>query len=124
MLDEFQPSPDQIKVLLVDDIRMNAELLAGILQSERYQTVVASSGQEALDKVATEKPDMSGFEVGQRIKSKPKTLFLPVILVTALSATEHRVRGAAAGADDFVSKPPDEQELLTRIKSLARVRFL
>jgi pilus assembly protein CpaF len=134
MLDQFQPSPEQIKVLIVDDIQLNADLLAEILQDVGYQTMVATSGQEALDRIAAERPSivlldvmmpgMDGFEVCRRIKSNAKTLFLPVIFVTALSDVEHRVRGAAAGADDFVSKPPDEQELLTRIKSLARIGFL
>lgn len=134
MLDQFQPPPNQIKVLIVDDMVLNAELLAEILQEEGYQTVVASSGQEALEKVASEKPnivlldvmmpDLDGFEVCRRIKSNPASLFLPVILVTALSAVEHRVRGAQVGADEFITKPPDEQELLSRIRSLTRLQFL
>jgi pilus assembly protein CpaF len=134
MLDEFQPSPEETKVLIVDDMPINAELLAEIIGSHGYPTVVAKSGREALDKVASEKPDVvlldvmmpdiNGFEVCRRIKGNPTTLFLPVILVTALRDTEHRVRGAAAGADDFITKPPDEQELLSRIRSLARVGSL
>jgi pilus assembly protein CpaF len=134
MMDQYQPSPQEIKVLIVDDIKANAQILAEILHEEGFQTVVATSGQAALDKVAAEKPsvvlldvmmpDINGFDVCQRIKSNPKTLFLPVILVTALSNAEHRVRGAAAGADDFITKPPDDQELVTRIRSLARVQYL
>ncbi len=134
MLDQFQPPPNQIKVLIVDDMVLNAELLAEILQEEGYKTVIASSGQEALEKVASEKPnivlldvmmpDLDGFEVCRRIKSNPASLFLPVILVTALSAVEHRVRGAQVGADEFITKPPDEQELLSRIRSLTRLQFL
>lgn len=134
MLDQFQPPPNQIKVLIVDDMVLNAELLAEILQGEGYKTVIAASGQEALEKVASEKPnivlldvmmpDLDGFEVCRRIKSNPTSLFLPVILVTALSAVEHRIRGAQVGADEFITKPPDEQELLTRIRSLTRLQFL
>jgi pilus assembly protein CpaF len=134
MMDQFQPSPEQIKILLVDDMRINAELLAEVLQEEGFKTVIACSGHEALEKVSSEKPnlvvldvlmpDIDGFEVCRRIKSHHATFFLPVILVTALSATEHRVRGAQAGADDFITKPPDEQELLSRIRSLTRIQFL
>jgi pilus assembly protein CpaF len=134
MLNEFQPSPNQVKVLVVDDMVINAQLLAEILADEGYHTAIAAGGQEALDKVASEKPDIvlldvmmpdiNGFEVCRRIKSNPATLFLPVILVTALQDVEHRVKGAEAGADDFITKPPDEQELLSRIRSLARVTSL
>jgi pilus assembly protein CpaF len=134
MVDQFQPLPQQTKILVVDDLAANAQLLAEILQDEGYQAVVAVSGREALEKVASEKPDIvlldvmmpdiDGFEVCRRIKSNRATLFLPVILVTALSAVEHRIRGAQAGADDFITKPPDERELLTRIRSLSRVQFL
>jgi pilus assembly protein CpaF len=134
MLNQYEPSPQQIKVLVVDDMPAMADILAEILQEAGYQTAVAKSGQQALAKVTDEKPnvvlldvmmpDLDGFEVCRRIKSNPKTLFLPVILVTALAEVEHRVRGAAAGADDFITKPPNEQELLARIKSLARVQFL
>ncbi|RPJ39638.1 MAG: response regulator [Planctomycetaceae bacterium] len=134
MLDLFRPSPDQIKILLVDDMLVNAQLLAELLQGEDYKTVIATSGQEALDKVLSEKPnlvlldvmmpDIDGFEVCRRIKSSPATLFLPVVLVTALSAREHRIRGAEAGADEFITKPPDEQELLSRIRSLTRIQYL
>ncbi len=134
MLDLFRPSPDQIKILLVDDMLVNAQLLAELLQGEDYQTVIATSGQEALEKVLSETPnlvlldvmmpDIDGFEVCRRIKSSPATLFLPVVLVTALSAREHRIRGAEAGADEFITKPPDEQELLSRIRSLTRIQYL
>jgi pilus assembly protein CpaF len=134
MLDQFQPSPEQIKILLVDDMLINAQLLAEILEEEGFKTAIATSGQEALEKVVSEKPNlvildvmmpyMDGFEVCRRIKNNPGTLFLPVILVTALSAVEHRVKGAKAGADEFISKPPDEQELLSRIRSLTRIQFL
>jgi CheY-like chemotaxis protein len=79
MLDEFQPSPEETKVLIVDDMPINAELLAEIIGSHGYPTVVAKSGREALDKVASEKPDVvlldvmmpdiNGFEVCRRIRA-------------------------------------------------------
>ncbi len=134
MLESFQPSPDQVKILVVDDQPLNIELLAGYLDVDGYQLISATSGEEALDKIATEKPnlvlldvmmpDLDGFEVCRRIKSNPATIFLPVVLVTALKSVEDRVKGADAGADDFLSKPVDQQELLTRVKSLVQVKFL
>lgn len=134
MMNALRNSPEQVKILIVDDMPTMAEVLCDILGGEGYQTVTATCGEEGLEKVATEEPnlvlldvvmpDMNGFEVCRRIKSNPDTRFLPVILVTALSEVQHRVQGAAAGADDFITKPPDEQELLTRIKSLVRVGFL
>jgi pilus assembly protein CpaF len=134
MMNTLGHSPEQIKILVVDDMPAMAEVLCEILGAEGYQTVTASCGEEGLEKVAAEEPnlvlldvvmpDMNGFEVCRRIKSNPDTRFLPVILVTALSEVRHRIQGAAAGADDFITKPPDELELLTRIKSLVRVGFL
>lgn len=133
-MDDFQLSPQDVKVLVVDDEAQNAFLLAEIIGEQGYQTAVAINGREALEKVASEKPsvvlldvmmpDIDGFEVCRRIKSQPKTMFLPVIMITALSASEHRRRGVEAGADEFITKPPDEQELLTRIRSLARIYYL
>ena len=132
MLSKYQPAPEQLKVLVVDDEPMTASTLAEILDHEGYQTSVATGGEEALERVAAEKPsivlldvmmpDLDGFEVCRRIKNNFSTFFVPVILVTALSAAEHRVRGARAGADDFITKPPNPQELVCRINSLARAR--
>ena len=132
MLSKYQPAPEQLKVLVVDDEPMTASTLAEILDHEGYQTSVATGGEEALERVAAEKPSivlldvimpgLDGFEVCRRIKNSFSTFFVPVILVTALSAAEHRVRGARAGADDFITKPPNPQELVCRINSLARAR--
>lgn len=132
MLSKYQPTPDQLKVLVVDDEPMTANMLTKILHHEGYQTAVATGGEEALRRVAEEKPsivlldvlmpDLDGFEVCRRIKNNYNTFFIPVILITALSAAEHRVRGARAGADDFITKPPDPQELVSRINALARAR--
>ena len=134
MLSKYQPAPDQLKVLVVDDEPMTATMLTKILDHEGYQTAVATGGEEALQKVVAEKPSIvlldvmmpgiDGFEVCRRIKNNYNTFFIPVILVTALSAAEHRVRGAKAGADDFITKPPNPQELVSRINSLARARSL
>ena len=134
MLSKYQPAPDQLKVLVVDDEPTTATMLTKILRNEGYQTAVATGGEEALQKVVAEKPSivlldvmmpgLDGFEVCHRIKNNYNTFFIPVILVTALSAAEHRVRGAKAGADDFITKPPNPQELVSRINSLARARSL
>ena len=134
MKDLSRPAARQIKVLIVDDERLVAETLGDLLRGEGYETVIAVSGVQALDLAARERPsvvlldvrlpDLDGFEVCRRIKNDPETQFLPVILVTGLSGAEQRVKGAEAGADDFITKPPDEQELLTRVKSLARIHDL
>ena len=128
------PSPDQIKILIVDDEPVNIEVMEGLLAREQYKTIPAGSGQEALEQIAAARPDLvlldvmmpdlDGFEVCRQIKGAPETLFLPVVLVTALTDTEDRVKGIRAGADDFLSKPVDKQELVTRVKSLLRIKFL
>jgi len=129
-----QPAASQVKVLIVDDDPLVAETLGDLLRGEGYETVTATSGMQALALAARERPsvvlldvrlpDIDGFEVCRRIKNDPETQFLPVILVTGLSGAEQRVNGAKVGADDFITKPPNEQELLTRIKSLARIHYL
>jgi len=128
------PSPEEVRVMIVDDRLRTANALAEFLRMERYQVTTVSSGTEALQRIEEEEPDlmlldvmmpdMNGYEVCRRIKSNPETLFLPVILVTALKEQKERVKGWQAGADDFISKPPDKHELLTRVRSLARVKAL
>jgi len=122
------------KVLIVDDVPLNLELQKTYLASSGYQVVVATDGEEALQKVESEKPDLvlldvmmpklNGFEVCQILKNDPRTQFIPVILVTALQDVEDRVRGIEAGADDFISKPFNKMELMARVKSLLRIKFL
>ena len=134
MFESLVPPPSQTKVMIVDDKPVNLELLEGYLEAEGYQTITATSGEEALEKIGTEKPavvlldvmmpGLDGFEVCRRIKNSPATVFLPVVLVTALKETGDRVKGAQAGADDFLSKPVDEHELIARVKSLIRIRAL
>ncbi|MGD9538170.1 MAG: PleD family two-component system response regulator [Alphaproteobacteria bacterium] len=120
------------RVLVVDDVAVNVRLLEAKLAAEYYQVVTAQSGQEALDKIAAEKPDivlldvmmpgMDGFEVCRRIRAKPETANLPVVMVTALSEQEDRVRGLEAGADDFLTKPIEDEALFSRIRSLHRLK--
>jgi two-component system cell cycle response regulator len=100
------------RVLVVDDILPNVKLLEAKLTCEYYDVITATSGQEALEKVETEKPDivlldvmmpgMDGFEVCTRIKQNPELAHIPVVMVTALTDVEDKVRGLEAGADDFL----------------------
>jgi pilus assembly protein CpaF len=128
------PSPDETRILVVDDRPRTAKALAGFLETEGYQVAVAQEGAEALERVEegdldlvlldVMMPGLDGFEACRRIKSDPDTVFLPVILITALKETEDRVKGVKAGADDFISKPPNRHELLARVKSLVRMKAL
>ena len=121
------------RVLVVDDILPNVKLLEAKLTCEYYDVILATSGQEALDKVENENPDivlldvmmpgMDGFEVCTRIKSNTETAHIPVVMVTALTDTQDKVRGLEAGADDFLSKPINDVALMARVRSLARLKM-
>jgi class 3 adenylate cyclase len=122
------------KILVVDDTPRNVKLLADLLTVKGYAVMAASSGQEALAKIDAEAPDlvlldvvmpeMSGYEVCQKIRENPATAMLPLIMVTALDPAEERVKGIEAGADDFLTKPINQGELLARVKSLLRIKEL
>lgn len=125
----------QSKVLVVDDNIQNLELLQAYMEElDGVTTVAATDGVEALEKVASENPDlilldvmmpkMSGFEVCKRLKSDPKTSNIPVVMVTALNELGDIERGVECGTDDFLTKPVNRLELVTRVKSLLRVRHL
>ena len=119
------------RVLIVDDIPTNVRLLEARLTAEYYDVITASSGREALDICAENDldivlldvmmPEMNGFEVCAALKSDPKTHHLPVLMITALDQTSDRVRGLEAGADDFLTKPVDDVQLMARVKSLVRL---
>jgi len=120
--------------MVVDDTPRNVKLLADLLGVKGYEVVTAASGQEALAKIDDESPDlvlldvvmpgMSGYEVCHAIREKPATKMLPVVMVTALDPSQERVKGIEAGADDFLTKPINQAELLARVKSLLRVKEL
>ena len=122
------------KILVVDDTPVNVKLLADLLAAKGYAVVTAASGKEALEKVDAERPDlvlldvmmpgMTGYEVCQKLREAEATAMLPVVMVTALDPTQERVKGIDAGADDFLSKPINQPELLARVRSLLRVKAL
>lgn len=124
----------QSTVLIVDDNPQNVELLQAFLESLPVKIVTAVDGLDALNKVAEHSPDlilldimmpqMSGFQVCRRIKADPKTRDIQVLMVTALNELGDIEQANEVGTDDFVSKPVNKIELLTRVKSLLRVRHL
>ena len=121
-------------VLVVDDNQQNRELLQAYLEDVDCDTVPASDGLEALDILAKDPPDlilldvmmpkMSGFEVCRRIKNDPKIADIPVIMVTALNEFGDIERGIDSGTDDFLSKPVNKLELLTRVKTMLKLKHL
>ena len=122
------------RVLVVDDVLANVKLLEARLTAEYFEVVTAMNGVEALkiceqgqcDIVLLDvmMPGMDGFEVCRRLKSDPGTLHIPVIMVTALEQPSDRVKGLEAGADDFLTKPVNDIALVTRVKSLVRLKML
>lgn len=119
------------KVLVVDDVPENVRLLEAILTSHGYAVISAASGREALDRVMADPadlvlldiqmPEMNGYEVCRRLREVPATEFLPVVMVTS-SDSEVRSEAIEAGADDFITKPFNQQELLARVRSLIRIK--
>jgi len=121
-------------VLVVDDNQQNLELLQAYLEDVDCETVPAYDGLEALEIIAKSAPDlilldvmmpkMSGFEVCKRVKNDPKTSDIPVIMVTALNEYGDIERGIDSGTDDFLSKPINKLELLTRVKTMLKLKHL
>jgi adenylate cyclase len=119
------------KILAVDDTPHNIKLLEAVLEPRGYAVMSATSGAEALQKVATEPPDlvlldivmpgMDGFEVCRRLRDDPSSGYLPIIMITASGAQE-KLKALEAGADDFILKPFDKAELLARVQSLLRIK--
>src|SRR5687768_10145484 len=115
---------ERSKILIVDDEPFNVDLLEQELKERGYDTVSASNGQEALAMVAAESPDlilldvmmpiMDGFTVCRILKEQEETRLIPIVIMTALDAVEDRINGIEAGADDFLTKPVNDRELLAR----------
>lgn len=127
-------APQKSKILIADDNQQNCELLQAYLDDLEAEVSVAYDGQQALDMARQVNPDlilldimmpkMSGFEVCSKLKADPATQDIPIVMVTALNEIADIERGVEAGTDDFLSKPVSKLELLTRVKSLLRVRHL
>jgi class 3 adenylate cyclase/CheY-like chemotaxis protein len=123
--------PRGATVLVVDDQPPNLRLLDAILTPRGYDVRQATSGEEALTTIATETvdlvlldivmPEMDGYEVCRRIRGDADTAYLPVVMLTA-SGDEQKLKALEAGADDFLTKPIDQSELLARVASLARIK--
>jgi len=121
-------------ILVVDDIETNIKLLTAKLLKEYYTVLTANSGVDALAILKKEKidiilldvmmPEMDGFEVCKIIKTDPETTHIPVVMVTALSDIDDRVKGLEAGADEFLTKPINDTALFVRLKSLSRMKSL
>ena len=121
-------------ILVVDDNQQNLELLQAYLEDIECETLAAYDGIEALEIISKGAPDlilldimmpkMSGFEVCKRIKNDPKTADVPVIMVTALSEYGDIERAIDSGTDDFISKPVNKLELLTRVRTMLKLKHL
>ncbi len=122
------------RILVVDDVPANVKLLETRLLAEYYDVLTAFDGAEALELCEGGRidvvlldvmmPGMDGFEVCRRLKADPATSHIPVVMVTALDQASDRVKGLEAGADDFLTKPVNDLQLLTRVKSLVRLKTL
>ena len=122
------------KILVIDDTPANVKLLADLLTVKGYTVATAPNGEEGLKRVAEQRPDlvlldvmmpgMNGYEVCRAIRADPSTGVLPVVMVTSLDPAQERLKGLEAGADDFLSKPINQAELLARVKSLLRIKPL
>lgn len=122
------------RILVVDDIPANVKLLEARLLAEYFEVLTAEDGLKALaicdstqvDLVLLDimMPGMDGFDVCERLKSDARTSHIPVVMVTALDQPADRVRGLKAGADDFLTKPVNDLQLISRVKSLLRLKTL
>jgi two-component system cell cycle response regulator len=122
------------RILVVDDIPANVKLLEVRLLAEYFEVLTATNGLDAIETCENGKvdvvlldvmmPHMDGFEVCRRLKSDPATSHIPVVMITALDQVSDRIRGLEAGADDFLTKPVNDLQLMTRVRSLVRLKML
>ena len=130
--DETPVATGRSKILIVDDEPLNVDYLEQELEDLGYETLSAANGQEALEKVAAEAPDlilldvmmpvMDGFTVCRILKEHEETRLIPIIIMTALDAVADRIQGIKAGADDFLTKPVHEEELFARIATALKLK--
>lgn len=131
---EDATQPAASKILIADDNQQNRELLEAYLSEEGYEMTMVVDGQETLDQVAENQPDiilldimmpkLSGYEVCEMLKQDETTKDIPILMVTALGERGDIERAVKAGCDDFLTKPVNNLELKTRVRSLLRVRHL
>ena len=124
-------SDGDARILIVDDVPENVRLLEAVLASRSYNVVSATNGRHALELVKSANPDlvlldvvmpqMDGYAVCRRLREREETAVLPVIMLTASEGPE-KTKAIEAGADDFIPKPFDQHELLTRVRSLLRIK--
>ena len=122
------------RILVVDDNPTNVKLLEARLSADYYTVITADNGRDAIDICSRDEcdivlldvmmPEISGFEVCRILKADPQTLHIPIVLLTALNGVQDRIEGLEAGADDFLTKPFRDLELMARVKSLLRVKLL
>jgi DNA-binding response OmpR family regulator len=122
----------QATILVVDDDAKNVRLMEVLLRPRGYAVVTAANGAEALQQVHRDPPDLilldvmmpqvDGFEVCRLLKDSPATRLIPVVMMTALNGVEDRIKGIDAGADDFLTKPVNRDELLARIRTSLRLK--
>src|SRR2546422_6969671 len=120
------------KILIVDDEPFNVDYLEQELEDLGYETVSAGNGKEAVDKVASDPPDlilldvmmpvMDGFTACRILKGNEETRLIPIVIMTALDGMEDRIRGIEAGADDFLTKPVNPRELIARIQTALKLK--
>jgi DNA-binding response OmpR family regulator len=130
--DPTPSAPRRSKILIVDDEPFNVDYLEQALADLGYETLSAANGQEALAKVAADAPDlilldvmmpvMDGFTVCRLLKAQDETRLIPIVIMTALDARADRLTGIQAGADDFLTKPVDEAELIARIETALQLK--
>lgn len=119
---------DKKQILVIDDDAMNREVMEAFLSSENYEVLLASNGENGLasatqnipDAIVLDvrMPDMSGYEVCEQLKNQDSTKAIPVMIVTGFDAKEDFERGKSVGADDFLTRPFDGDDLLTRVRGL------
>ncbi|MFH1664748.1 MAG: response regulator, partial [Candidatus Omnitrophota bacterium] len=118
----------------VDDNPLNVKLAADLLELNGYNVLKAVNGKEAIEITNKKKPDLilldilmpgsDGYEICKIIKSSKETQFIPIVMITALNGKEDKIKGIEAGAEDFISKPFDKDELLARVRSLLRMKMM